>query len=69
MRKSVLLALSIIAIGMTGCGDTKSSSSSYSSPSTSGLSSDQKDRYNNLSSEGKREFDKQMRAYDNAQKR
>lgn len=71
MRTMTFLALSVITIGMTGCGDSKSSSSSgsYSNPSTSGLTSDQKDRYNNLSSDGKKHFDQQMRAYDNANKK
>jgi hypothetical protein len=63
-RAMTLVALSTLVLSMAGCGDGKSSSSSSSYSGPSGLSSDQKDKYNNMSPEGKKYVDEQMRAYD-----
>ena len=66
-RAVTLVVLSALAFSMAGCGDGKSSSSSSSS-NPSGLSGNEKDRYNNLSPEGKKYVDDQMRAYDKAKR-
>jgi hypothetical protein len=58
------LVLTILALTMAACGDGKSSSSSSSYSGPSGLDSAQKDKYNNLTPEGKKYVDDQMRAYD-----
>jgi hypothetical protein len=70
-RALTLVVLSALAFSMAGCGDGRSSSSSSSSSSSnpSGLSGSERDRYNNLSPEGKKYVDDQMRAYDKANKR
>ena len=62
----VLSVFLIVASNLIGCGDRASSSSS-SSP-TKGLNSDSKERYNNLSPQGKAEFDKAMKNYDNGKR-
>ena len=50
-------------VGLVGCGEKSSSSSSnYSGPS--GFDSEQRSKYNNLTPEGKKYVDEQMRAYD-----
>lgn len=67
-RAMSLVVLSALALSMAGCGDGRSSSSSSSS-NPSGLSGNEKARYDNLSPEGKKYVDDQMRAYDKANKR
>ena len=59
-----LVVLSALALSMAGCGDGKSSSSSSSDSEPSGFTSEQKKRYNNMSPEGKKHVDEQMRTYD-----
>lgn len=57
-------AVSILSVVvLAGCGD-KSSSSSSSSSAPSGFDSEQRSKYNNLTPEGKKHVDDQMRAYD-----
>lgn len=63
MKIQTVIFCFALSVGMIGCGE-KSSSSSYSGPS--GFSSDQKDKYNNLSPEGKRYVDEQMKKYDSS---
>jgi len=65
MKTAGIISIIIFGASLLGCGD-KSSSSSYSGPS--GFSSEQKDKYNNLSSEGKSYVDQQMKNYDNSRK-
>lgn len=65
MRIFASILVLAFSVGIGGCGDSSSSSSSsYSGPS--GLSSDQKDKYNNLSPEGKAYVDQQMKKYDSS---
>ncbi|WP_146182816.1 hypothetical protein [Limnohabitans sp. Jir72] len=65
MKTAAIISIIVLGASLVGCGKS-SSSSSYSGPS--GLSSDQKDKYNNLSSEGKAYVDQQMKNYDNSRK-
>lgn len=59
-----IFVISILAgMALVGCGD-KSSSSSSNSSAPSGFDSDQRSKYNNLTPEGKKYVDDQMRAYD-----
>lgn len=63
-RAMAFVALSLLTLNLASCDNGNSSSSSSSNSGPSGLSSDQKDRYNNMSPEGKKYVDDQMRAYD-----
>lgn len=64
MKKNSAAMFLVLAATLVGCGDGSSSSSGYSGPS--GFSSDQKDKYNNLSPEGKKYVDEQMKKYDSS---
>jgi hypothetical protein len=65
--KTIALSIAlIISVNFIGCGEKSSSSSSSSS--LQGLSSESKDRYNNLPPEGKAEFDKAMKDYDKSKR-
>lgn len=56
-----------IGLGISACGQSSSSSSSSSS-APSGFTGEQKDKFNNLSPEGKEYVKKQMDAYDRAKR-
>ena len=60
-------ALAILGLMLLASCGNNSSSGSQSTPS--GLTSEQRDRYNNLSPEGKEYVRKQMDAYDKSTKR
>ena len=64
-RISTLILPLIIGLAVSACGGESSSSSS---PAPSGMSSDQKEKYNNLTPEGKDYVKQQMDAYDRAKK-
>ena len=59
----IFLISILAAIALVGCGD-KSSSSSSNSSAPSGFDSEQRSKYNNLTPEGRKYVDDQMRAYD-----
>jgi hypothetical protein len=65
MKTAAIISIIVLGASLVGCGKS-SSSSSYDGPS--GFSSDQKEKYNNLSSEGKAYVDQQMKNYDNSRK-
>jgi len=69
MKNTAIFSIIFLGAILVGCGKSSSSSSSSSSYSgPSGLSSEQKDKYNSLTPEGKAYVDQQMRNYDNARK-
>ncbi len=67
MKAAAIFSIIFLGASLVGCGkSSSSSSSSYSGPS--GLSSEQKDKYNSLTPEGKAYVDQQMRNCDNSRK-
>lgn len=62
------LLILIGALSVSACGQGSSSSSSSSSSSPSGFTSEQRDKYNSLTPEGKAYVKQQMDAYDAAKK-
>jgi len=68
-RNAIFTFLVIAGCLLSACGKESSSSSSSSSGPPSGFTSEQKDRYNNLTPEGKEYVKQQMDAYDRVTKR
>jgi len=70
LSKKITFALaSILTVVLCGCGQSSTSSSSSSSSPPSGFNSEQRDKYQQLSPQGKEYVKQQMDAYDRANKR